>query len=504
MSSHWSANVLKNNPTFHTAVYSAGSFLVAIAGLITFPIITRLFTVEDYGILNLIALTLSVLVGLGKAGLQRSIVRFGSEARAGDKPFSEADVYLTAIVGMLLIALVFQAVWSAVSQFLPLRLVGDERVYAIFILSGMMVVGQIVYSGFSNVLVSEKKSVTVSIIEVLKRYSWIAVVIPGLMIAEDKLEIFYLLGGAHELAFCVVLLILCQRSFAILRGRLDWSLLRQLLVFGVPLVGYELLTQVFAYGDRVQINYFLGTYEVGLYSAAYNLCIYLKTIFVVSLVTAITPMYMDRWETEGRAATEAFLALVLRYYLLLAIPTAVGAALIGQDMIDLLAGDKYVEAHGVIPYVIVGMLIDGITAVAAAGLQIEKRTGLMMAIMGCAAALNFGLNIILIPLMGIEGAAVATLISYIVFTGLGWYCGRKVLTIRVDPRPVVCYAVAATLMAAAVLAVDMPLGPASLAVKVGLGALVFTSIALVLDADLRRLVQSYAGPLWNMVVHRSA
>ena len=496
--------MLKDSPTFHTLVYSSGSFLVAIAGLVSFPFITRLLSVEDYGIMNLISLTLMLLIGLGKAGLQRSIVRFGSEARAGNKPFTEADVYLTSIVTMLLIALAIQTIWSFASQFLPISLVGDERVYAIFILTGMMVIGQILYSGLSNILVSEKSSVTLSIIEVLKRYSLLALIIPGLMLADEKLKVFYVISGAHELVFCVVLLVICQRSFAILQGRVSLSLLRQLLAFGIPLVGFELLFYVFAYADRVQINYFLGTYEVGLYSAAYNLCLYLKTIFVVSLVTAITPMYMDRWETEGREATEAFLSLVLRYYLLLSIPTTVGATLIGQDLIDFLAGDKYVEAHSVIPYVIVGMLIDGITAVMAAGLQIEKRSGLMMTVMGCAALLNFALNPILIPLFGIEGAAMATLVSYTFFTGLCWYIGRNILTIRIDPRPVICYAIAAAIMALAVLAVDMPLGAASLFVKASLGAVVFALAALILDGDLRRLVRSYAGPVWQMLRHRLA
>lgn len=496
--------MLKKNLTFHTAVYSSGSFLVAIAGLITFPFITRLFTVEDYGIMNLISLTLMLLIGIGKAGLQRSIVRFGSEARSGTKPFKEADIYLTSIVGMLMIAIVIQVIWSFASQFLPFSLIGDERVYAIFILSGMMVIGQIVYSGLSNILVSEKKSVTLSIIEVIKRYSWIALIIPGLMFAEEKLEIFYIISGAHDLLFCAILLVICQRSFAVLRGRVSWSLMRQLLAFGIPLVGYELLTYVFTYSDRVQINYFLGAYEVGLYSAAYNLCIYLKTIFVVSLVTAITPMYMDCWETEGREATETFLALVLRYYLLLAIPTAVGTTLIGQELIDFLAGDKYVAAHGVIPFVMVGMLIDGITAVTAAGLQIEKRTGVMMVIMGSAAALNFALNLLMIPFFGIEGAAVASLISYLFTTGLCWYFGRQILTIRIEPWPIIYYGIAATVMAAAVLAVDMPPGVGSLFIKALVGAVVFALTALILDGDLRRLVRSYAGPVWQMLMHRLA
>jgi O-antigen/teichoic acid export membrane protein len=215
-------------------------------------------------------------------------------------------------------------------------------------------------------------------------------------------------------------------------------------------------------------------------------------------------MYMDRWETEGRESTETFLAQVLRYYLLISIPTAVGVSLIGKDLIDFLAGDKYVEAHSVIPYVIVGMLIDGITAVMAAGLQIEKRSGLMMAIMGCAAVLNVALNALLIPRFGIEGAAMTSLVSYAFFTGVCWYFGRKSLTIRIELKPVIYYGIAAAIMAAAVLAVDMPLGAGRLFVKISLGATVFALVVLALDGELRRLALSYAGPIWQKLRHRAA
>jgi O-antigen/teichoic acid export membrane protein len=495
---------MKNNLTFHTAIYSSGNLLIALAGIISFPIITRVFSVEEYGILNLIALPLMFLVGLSKAGLQRSIVRFGSEARAGQVPFRVADVYLTALLGMLASAALILAVWIAVSRFFPLSWVGDPRVYLIFVIGSLVVIGETLYSGLTNIFVSERKSVRLTLVDIVKRYSGLLFVLGGVLLFPDKLYGFYLMTGLHELLFCAVLLILAQRYFAVLHGRPNLGLARQMFAFGIPLVGYELLTHVFSYGDRVLINYFLGPTELGYYSAAYNLCTYVKTIFVASLVTAITPMYMDRWENDGRAETESFLALALRYYLLLAIPATVGLAAISEDLIVFLAGAKYVEAHGVVPYVILGMLVDGATAMVAAGLQIMKRTKLMMLLMATAAIANVLLNLVLIPPLGIEGSALATFLAYVLFTAGCWYAGRSVLTIRVDLIKVALYGIAALAMHLALGFVAIEQAGLSLAVKVILGAVVYGLAVLALDRDLRVLMAKYAGlALASVALRRS-
>ena len=55
--------------------YSVASLFCVIAGLVTFPLLTRVFPVADYGIMNLVAATLTVSVALGKVGVQHSILR---------------------------------------------------------------------------------------------------------------------------------------------------------------------------------------------------------------------------------------------------------------------------------------------------------------------------------------------------------------------------------------------------------------------------------------------
>ena len=493
---------LQSNPTFNTAAYSSGNLLVSVAGLISFPIITRLLTIDEYGILSLISLILLVLVSFGKAGLQRSMIRFSSAARSGNKPYHVADVYLTGIASMFCAIVFILILWSIASQFLPLSLVGSERLYPIFIVSGLMAFGQVFFSGFRAVLISEKRSILLSIVDVLKRYTWIALLIPVLLLAHDKLTAFYVMGGLHEILFCILLMLLCQRYYSVFSGRFDVSLLRQMAVYGVPLMGFELMYLVLAFGDRLQINYYLGAREVGLYSASYNLCNYIALIFVNAMINAITPIYMDRWEKEGRKETEQFLAGTLRYYLLIAIPCAVGGSLVGQDLVVLVAGSNYSDSQGIIPFVIIGLLINGVANIVSAGLQLKKQTGLIFAIVCATALFNLALNTVLIPIAGIQGAAISTLLAYMVSTVLYWFFGSKVLFVGVHLRPIVNYSAAAAVMAAAILAIDLPLSAAGLFAKVGVGGFVFSGLVLLLDRDLRQHVVTYAKPVWAALASR--
>lgn len=495
---------MKRTLTFHTAIYSASNILVVMAGLITFPLITRLMSVEEYGLLNLISLAIMMLVGLGKAGLQTSIVRFSSEARSGDKEFGQADVYITALASMFLIVVSLQAIWIVASQFLPLSFVGDERAYLIFIIASLLVVSEVMISGVYNIFVSEKKSVAISIFNVASKYSLIFAIVPGLYFFSDKLFTFYFISSVHGLVFASISIYLCHRYFSIFKGQISLAMNKRLLAYGLPLIGYEVIWHIFSYGDRVQINYFLSMESLGYYAAASNLCTYIQIIFVTSMVTAVTPMYMDRFENEGREATEDFLASCLRYYLCVAIPAAFGLTAVGADLLEFLAGAKYLEGHRAIPFIIVGMLIGGVALLAAAGLTIMKRTKLMMGLVVLAAIANLLLNLVLIPTFGLQGAASATLISFILYAGISAYFGRAVLTLRVDPQALLIYLLAGLLMYMAITSIDMQAGVLRLIAKIGIGGLIYVSLILLLDRDLRELAIGYVKPAWSMLVQRFA
>ena len=79
--------------------YFAGYSASVIISLITFPLWTRHFTVEEYGILTLIAATLTFVTPMARLGLHKSVLRFFAEFRSGARELPESSLYTTFFIG---------------------------------------------------------------------------------------------------------------------------------------------------------------------------------------------------------------------------------------------------------------------------------------------------------------------------------------------------------------------------------------------------------------------
>ena len=141
------------------------------------------------------------------------------------------------------------------------------------------------------------------------------------------------------------------------------------------------------------------------------------------------PLYMQMWTQKGAEETAAFIAKSLRTYVLIGAPVVAGIAAVGPALLTSLASDKYAAAGPLLAWIIAGMVVDGMNAMVGAGLFIHRKTRAIMIIVICCALLNVGLNLVLIPVMGIMGSAVATLASY---SGSCWRWdspGRRLLRV---------------------------------------------------------------------------
>ena len=135
-------------------------------------------------------------------------------------------------------------------------------------------------------------------------------------------------------------------------------------------------------------------------------------VLVTAFTGAVTPMVLRLWADEGEAVIQYFLQRVFHLYLLFAIPMVAGVSAVAEPLLLLVASEKYRAGAAIIPWVIGGVALQGLFPVASAGLQIQKRSGRILLAILSAAGLNVLLNLLLIPSLGIEGAAIATLLAY--------------------------------------------------------------------------------------------
>ncbi len=474
--------------------YSIASVFSIISGLITFPLLTRIFSVADYGNMNLIAATISVAAAFGKVGVQHSILRYDSEIGAGKRPFTLPQLYSTAIIGMTATAVLVMVVFLVATQVVPVGWVGNDAVRPLFAIASLLLVVQVVESAFLNFLRSGQNTAAMMKYQVVKKYLGLGLILAFLFLISRSLVMFYsatvLSESAAVLALGIFLFRGGKRPIPSL-ANFSRPLYREMLGFGIPMmIGYELSGIVLAVGDRYVIEGVMGATALGLYSAAYNLCQYVQAVVIASVGQAVMPLYLQMWDRQGPKDTAAFVARSLRTYALFAVPVIAGLAAVGPELLPSLASDKYSSATVVVPWVIAGIVVDGCNSMVGAGLFIHRKTRVIMAIVLSCAALNLILNLLLVPRVGIVGAAIATLVCYTVTAGAMAVAGRHLLPIALPWATVLRAGLASVLMYVSLQPVLPGRRLLTVGVRLLVGAPLYIAVMGLIDPDARGILQS--------------
>jgi O-antigen/teichoic acid export membrane protein len=486
----------------HLSLYSGANLMNAIAGVITFPILTRLFSVADYGVMSLIGVTLTLLVGVGKFGLQHATIRFYGEIEAGKRPESIDNLYSTALLGVLATSTTVTMLWAVAVPWLPPQSWYDTRLPRLLLVTAVLIAIRAVDSILLNLLRAQERTRAVNVYGVLRRYAGAAVLLLVLFEVAGNLWGFYGATIATELVAVVAL-----AAWSLRHIRCRWTLFspplfRALLLFGLPMIGFELSGATLALGNRFVIELTVGAAGLGIYSATYNLCEYIQGIVLSAVSQSVQPMYVRIWENEGREETVAFLRRFLHFYLMLALPSVAGLTAIGDELLPWLASAKYANGAVLIPWIVGGMIFDSAMTIFGAGLYLEKRTRTVMILMASCAVLNLGLNVLLVPRLNILGAAVASLASYSALAGAMMFAGRRLLGWPFPLASLFKFAALSVAMYLVVIEVRFGNDIATLLARVATGGFLYLCLILAFDKDARRLFASLRSRLVS--VHTSA
>jgi O-antigen/teichoic acid export membrane protein len=418
-----------NKLLIHTSNYSIAALLTTIASFVSFPIITRVLSVEEYGLLSLVNASLTLLVAVGKGGLQHSVLRLYSDIKTSSEKWNLNQYYSTVILGILGLSIIVAVVLILVALVVPNHWWNNDKLSSLYILASVLIVLRATDSALINILRAQERSGSISVFSVVGRYGNVLFVVVTLLYFSSDIVGFFVATIASGAIVLAAMAVYVLKPVQIAPRFFSTSLLKAMVFFGIPMVGYEMAGILLNLGDRYLIQWIRGAEDVGIYSAVYNLSEYVSKIIISSLSTAVLPMYLRIWVEQGQEATSRFILNSLHYYLLITLPIIAGVSTTGPELVTLLASEKYATGASIIPYLISGMVIDGATVMFAAGLFISKRSMSLMYIVAASAVVNVILNSLLIPSYGVTGAAIATLLSYLVLAIWSYAVTSKTLVI---------------------------------------------------------------------------
>ncbi|RPH46473.1 MAG: lipopolysaccharide biosynthesis protein [Burkholderiales bacterium] len=471
----------------HSLNYGAASVLVTVAGLVTFPIVTRSLSVAEYGQLTLVGTLLTLWVGLSKLGVQHASLRSYAEMVAGRLGVDAITWRSTVLFGMLGSGLVAALLAAGLISALPESWLADLPHGLLLALVAGLVVVRTVESALVNPLRAQERSGVVSIFNVARRYLALLLTVGVLLGVSASVVGFFGATLAAEGLAIVALAAWMHRRMPFSPRAVSPDLLRSMVVFGLPLVGYEAANVLLVLGDRYLIQHLLGSEPLGLYGAVWNLCDYGRVAVLLSLTQTIVPAYTRTWEESGAAATEALLARFTGLYAMLAFPLVAGTAAIAPIGLPLLASERYAAGADIAGWVLAGMAIESWIVVASAGIMLRKRTRALMVAVAIAGVLNLGLVALLLPALGILGAAVGSVVSMGVLAVVVMRLGTSTLRVTLPWRALAVHAAGATLMYATIVRLDAGGAVATLILQIGVGAAVYGAFELVFDPRAREL-----------------
>lgn len=211
------------------------------------------------------------------------------------------------------------------------------------------------------------------------------------------------------------------------KGNFDKGLFKKILTYGLPLAAASFVEEITKVSDRFMLAILQDKSQAGFYAAGYDLSGNSILMIMSAINLAAYPVVIRLLDTEGNKVAMDYFRHYVILLLGISIPAVVGLNLVGPDLIYLLIDEEFQPAVTfLLPWVSSAIFLLGLQVFYFdLAFQLGNKTISSVKIAVVIAIINFGLNYWLIPKMGIKGAAIATISSFLVGAVLSAIIGRK-------------------------------------------------------------------------------
>jgi len=456
-----------------TGIIGITNIITNLRGLILLPIIAKTLGPSGYGIWAQVMVTLSLLGPVSVLGLDFTLTRFLA-AKTDKKQIQEDffSVFITVLCWSSLIALILFILANPIAN----TIFSDGNATQIVEITAIIVPAWATNLVFTNFFRAFRQMKTCSLLAIIQN------------VGETIVIAFLVLLGFG--IFCALVSLLAVRifmdvfMFCMIISHIgvklpDFSNIKAYLNFGLPLIPSDLSWWIVNSSDRYIIGLFTKTAQVGIYSAAYSIS-GIILLFVAPLSFVLPPSLSKLYDESKMTEVKTHLAYSLKYFLMLAIPSAFGLSLLAKPILSTLTTSEFISSGSlVIPFVAVSMVLFGVYTVFSQILVLIKKTRIFGILWGSSAIANLILNVIFVPVIGILGAAISTLIAFAVTTAFTVHFSFKYFKFNIDFW-FILKSIFASIVMSLVIIKWSPVGISNILIEIGVCAVVYTAVLLLL------------------------
>ena len=260
-----------------------------------------------------------------------------------------------------------------------------------------------------------------------------------------------------------------------------WSNLKEQLAFALPTIPSNVSSWVVDSSDKYVIGILIGSVAVGCYSPGYALGSILL-MFLSPFAVLLPAVLPEHYEKGDITEVDKYLSYSMKYYLLLTIPAAVGMSVLSKPLLYIITTPEIaLGGYMVTPFVCLGAIFMGMYGITNNILILEKNTMILGKLWIVVAISNIVLNLLLVPYLNILGAAIATLICYILAFAVTAIASKKTMRLPFNIKELLKIVIAAAIMGIAVYMMH-PIGIINVLISIVAGVIIYFAIIFILKA----------------------
>jgi O-antigen/teichoic acid export membrane protein len=399
----------------HSAIYGLANILGKAVGFLMIPVYTRFISPEDYGVLEILDVSINIIGLFIGMGISNAVIRF---FHLYEDEILKRRVISSAVLLMFLLGGLTALCGWYFAPFLSRILFQNDYVFFIRLI--------VITFAFNTIL-----EIPLSYIRAMEQSAFFGVIAIGRLILGLSLNIYFVVlleKGIAGILYSGIITSIIFTCFLVISTlyrvgmTFDYQISRQMLTFGAPLIFNRLGMFIINWGDRFFLNISAGLAQVGIYSLGY------KFGFMISFLVG-QPFFMiwsvRRYLLINEKNGEKIYGEIFFLYCLVLLTIWLLLSLFSPEIITVFAHSRYYEAHTVIPVIALAYVFREFSDFFNGILLIEKETARLGSMTMIASGICLLSYLFFIPRFGIMGAAIATLSTFVFMSLLSWFQAQR-------------------------------------------------------------------------------
>jgi O-antigen/teichoic acid export membrane protein len=414
-----------------TLIYGTSTIVGRFLNFLLVPFYTNIFPPSEYGIITLLFAYIAMLNIFYSLGFESGYFKFASTLEVGDKKENFSLPFFTILFNALLMSVILYSVSNPVADVISL-----QAKYASFVKYSAIILffDAICLVPFANLRLQNKAAqfTTIKIINIVINVGLNIVLVLGFKMG---LESVFISNIAASVVTFILLMPVVVKNISF---KYNAKLFDELWRFSLPYVPAGLASIMVQVVSRPIMQYLTDEATVGIFQANYRLGIFMM-LLVGMFEYAWRPFFLNNAKEPN--AKEIF-AKVMTVFVGFSSIILIVLSYFIEDIIKIpipyrghtrhIIGSEYWGGIYIVPLILFSYLLNGIYINLMAGIYIEKKTKYLPFITGLGAAINILFNILLIPKLGLYGAAFATVLSYASMTIYIYLVSQKFYPVKYE------------------------------------------------------------------------